>query len=173
MQIDIRVGQKTDAAQIAELSRSTFYETFAPFNRKEDMDYFMDHQFTTEGLIHEVEEGSCHYFLAFDAGLLVGYACMREKHYPESLKWATAIEISRIYVKKSCKGKGVGGMLIQHCIDYALQCRKEVVWLGVWEKNETAIGFYERYGFEKFDEHDFLLGHDLQRDWLMMKKLNF
>lgn len=78
MQIEIRVGQKKDAVQIAELSRSTFYETFAPFNRKEDMDYFMDHQFTTEGLIREVEDGSCHFFLAFDHDQMVGYACMRK-----------------------------------------------------------------------------------------------
>jgi ribosomal protein S18 acetylase RimI-like enzyme len=48
---------------------------------------------------------------------------------------------------------------------------KNVVWLGVWEKNDRAIRFYEKWGFEKFGETDFLLGDDLQQDWLMRKVL--
>jgi hypothetical protein len=33
------------------------------------------------------------------------------------------------------------------------------------------MGFYERYGFEVFSSHNFLLGDDLQRDLLMKKPL--
>jgi ribosomal protein S18 acetylase RimI-like enzyme len=49
--------------------------------------------------------------------------------------------------------------------------QKQALWLGVWEKNERAINFYHRWGFEKFGEHDFILGDDVQTDWLMKKEL--
>jgi ribosomal protein S18 acetylase RimI-like enzyme len=60
---------------------------------------------------------------------------------------------------------------MQSCIAIAKQKAKEVVWLGVWEKNQRAIDFYLKFGFEKFGECDFLLGDDVQRDWLMKKHL--
>ena len=41
------------------------------------------------------------------------------------------------------------------------------VWLGVWEKNFRAIRFYKKYGFKKFGQHKFLLGNDLQTDYLL------
>ena len=60
---------------------------------------------------------------------------------------------------------------MQASLDIAISRGKQVVWLGVWEKNERAIRFYHQWGFEKFDETDFLLGDDVQRDWLMKKEL--
>ena len=45
-------------------------------------------------------------------------------------------------------------------------CRKR---FGVWEKNYRAIEFYTKWGFEKFDDTDFLLGDEVQKDWLMKK----
>ena len=41
-------------------------------------------------------------------------------------------------------------------------------WLGVWENNFRAIKFYEKYGFKKIGQHNFLLGNDLQTDYLLV-----
>jgi ribosomal protein S18 acetylase RimI-like enzyme len=47
----------------------------------------------------------------------------------------------------------------------------DVLWLGVWERNPRAIAFYLRKGFERVGEHRFLLGSDLQLDWLMARPI--
>jgi ribosomal protein S18 acetylase RimI-like enzyme len=47
--------------------------------------------------------------------------------------------------------------------------KKTLVWLGVWEFNPRAIKFYTRYGFKKVGVHPFVLGNDVQNDWLMAK----
>ena len=60
---------------------------------------------------------------------------------------------------------------MQHCIDTALKLSRTIIWLGVWEKNERAIAFYNKWGFKKFAEHEFILGKDVQTDWLMMREL--
>ncbi|WP_409516693.1 hypothetical protein [Empedobacter sp.] len=39
------------------------------------------------------------------------------------------------------------------------------------EKNISAINFYLKNGFEKFDQHIFRLGDDEQIDYLMRLKL--
>ena len=46
----------------------------------------------------------------------------------------------------------------------------EYLWLGVWEKNEKAIRFYEKNNFKIFSSHEFKMGDEIQTDFLM--KLN-
>jgi ribosomal protein S18 acetylase RimI-like enzyme len=41
----------------------------------------------------------------------------------------------------------------------------------VWEHNPKAQHFYQKLGFEKFSEHQFMVGSDPQTDWLMKKKI--
>lgn len=81
------------------------------------------------------------------------------------------MEIARIYALQSYIGKGVGSALMKKCIDQACELNKEIIWLGVWEKNQKAIHFYRKWGFEKFGTHIFILGDDPQTDWLMKKEL--
>lgn len=166
----VEVAGKDDALIIAEMSQRTFYDTFAKDNTKEDMDIFLNKQFSKDALVAEVENGDGIFLLAYDEDVPCGYVRMRyakpDRHLTEN-----AIEIARIYTEKNVIGKGVGAALMQKCIEIATNQQKEMIWLGVWEKNERAIAFYQKWGFEKFSEHPFLLGNDLQTDWLMKRML--
>jgi ribosomal protein S18 acetylase RimI-like enzyme len=167
----IRFATADDAELIADLSRRTFHETFGYVNSKENMDKFMNEQFSREKLIQEVAEPGNTFLLAFDNDTPVGYVRMREgKKFP-AFENKDSIEIARIYSVNSYLGTGVGQQLMRQCIFIAKELKKEIIWLGVWEKNPRAIAFYTRWGFEKFKEQDFLLGDDLQKDWLLLKKL--
>ena len=171
MQLEIRHAKPGDAEIIAALSRSTFYETFAPQNTREDMDKFMNEQFTREKLMEEVGAAGNIFLLASIGDEVVGYTRLRETTNPLLIHNGPAIEIARIYAVQKNIGKGVGGALMQQCINVALQKNARVIWLGVWEKNQKAIAFYTKWGFEKFNEHVFMLGNDAQTDWLMKKVL--
>jgi len=170
-EISIRRATSGDAELIADLSRSTFLETFASQNTKENMDKFMNEQFTREKLMKEVGAQQNIFLIAEIDDEAVGYARMREVPNPAGLDSLPAIELARIYSVQSRIGKGIGSALMKKCIEVAQQEKKQVLWLGVWEKNEHAISFYERWGFEKFSEHEFVLGDDVQTDWLMKKAL--
>jgi len=170
-EIIIKEATVEDAALIADLSRRTFYDTFAPFNTVEDMDKFMNEQFTRENLMDEVGAPGNIFLLAYSNGEVAGY--VRLKELPDITMPANvpAIEIARIYALKTSIGKGVGSALMQHVIDLARQKNKQIIWLGVWEKNHRAIDFYKKWGFERFGEHDFVLGTDVQTDWLMKREV--
>ena len=169
--LTIRYAVPADAALIADLSRQTFYETFASFNSKENMDMFMNEQFAREILMKEVAAPGNIFFLAMEGEEPLGYVRLRENNNPPELNGINAIEIARIYAVTAAIGKGIGKTLMQECIRVALERKKELVWLGVWENNQRAIDFYTRWGFEKFATHVFMLGNDAQTDWLMKKTL--
>lgn len=169
--INIRIATLAEAEIIADLSRKTFYETFSYVNTKANMDKFMNEQFTRDKLINEVSEPGNIFLLALDGEYPVGYARLKEGDKYPAFENKDSIEIARIYVVNSYIGMGIGKELMRKSISLAKEMKKEVIWLGVWEKNTRALAFYKKWGFSKFADHDFVLGDDVQNDWLMMKTL--
>lgn len=170
--MQIRQATTADAALIAVLSRETFYDSFADQNTKADMQLFLDEQFTTDMLMAEVAEPDHTFFIASIDGEVAGYTKLKDQTHSALPEHSKAIEISRFYARKQMIGKGIGKAMMLHIIHYAQSLGKNTIWLGVWEHNARAIAFYTSFGFTKFSEHDFLLGTDLQRDWLMYKTLD-
>lgn len=169
--ITIRTASKENAALIADLSRQTFLETFAKYNSKANMDKFMNEQFTKKTLMEEVGSSNNIFLLAYHNTGVAGYARLREYNIPPGIGTIHVLEIARIYAVSSMIGKGVGSALMGKCVEIAKEKEKKCVWLGVWQENHRAISFYSRWGFEIFATHDFLLGDDVQKDWLMKKMI--
>ena len=67
---------------------------------------------------------------------------------------------------------GFGKQLCEFALQEARDLGCDWAWLGVWERNFKAQIFYDKYGFEKFAEHDFPVGDGkVDRDWLLKLKL--
>jgi ribosomal protein S18 acetylase RimI-like enzyme len=120
-------------------------------------------------LLDELNRGTIQFYLAFAGDVLAGYIKMRTGDNPPELDGVRHIEIERIYVLGSLKGMKIGKQLIDHAVAVAREQQYEVLWLGVWEENKNALAFYTKQGFTIFGEHDFMLGTEPQRDWLMKK----
>jgi diamine N-acetyltransferase len=171
MNFSLRYATREDAELVADISRQTFYDTFAADNTEEDMTKFLNEQFTKGRLMLEVGSPENIFLLVQAGDAVAGYLKLREGRRLSPFETLQSLEIARIYAVKDFIGQGVGRLLMQAAIDIATQKEKDVIWLGVWERNQRAIDFYTSWGFEKFGECDFLLGDDLQRDWLMKKHL--
>jgi predicted N-acetyltransferase YhbS len=130
--IIIRLATGKDAELIADLSRQTFYESFVSQNTKENMDKFMNEQFTRQKLVNEVKQPWHIFFLAYMNDEPVGYVKMRDSTVPLDLVNQSCIEIARIYSVQHRIGNGVGKKLMQACHDIAKQKSKKILWLGVW-----------------------------------------
>lgn len=170
-QVEIRPATYEDAEIIADLSRSTFYDTFSEHNSSKNMELFLKEQFTRTRLVSEVGAKGNTFFLAYFGGELAGYVKLREGEPPKHLKGLKALEIARIYVVKTFIGHGVGRQLMQVSLDVGREKNLDVAWLAVWEHNPRAFNFYKQWGFDIFGTQIFLLGYDLQKDWLMKKLL--
>jgi len=164
--ITIREANKDEAALIAKISRSTFQETFGPVNTEKDMQLFLDEQFTMQQLVEEVGKPGHRHFLAWYQDQPAGYLFIKYRSHPALLTDA-AIEISRIYCLAAFQGKGIGKALMLEAMKEGRTNYCSTVWLGVWKENKKALTFYQSFGFDIFGTTDFLLGMDMQQDWLM------
>lgn len=169
-EVIIKRATPDDALKLSELSKSTFYDTYAAYNTEENMQLHMS-SFDPVQLTEEIGERGIVFFIAWLNGQMVGYTKLSEHVTLDELKDQNPIEIERIYVRPDLKGNKIGSKLVQYCVAYAKEIGKNVIWLGVWEHNPKAIAFYEALGFVKFGKHDFVLGSDVQNDWLMKLQL--
>jgi GNAT superfamily N-acetyltransferase len=170
--ITISIAGPSEAELIADLSRRTFYDTFAPHNTAENMDQFLQTEFTREKLVEQVGAPRNTFLLAWLDNQPVGYTRLYEgTEPPRGIAGTASIEIARLYAEQHAIGKGIGKALMEASIDVARGKDKQWIWLGVWEHNLRAIAFYQKMGFEIFDRHIFLLGQDVQYDWWMRRRL--
>ena len=164
----IRRGEEGDAAVIAEFAARTFHDAFAADNRPEDMAAYMLIAFGLEQQRAELTDPGHTYLLAERDGRLAGYALVRaDSETPECVELRPSVEVVRFYVDRPWHGQGVAAALMAACEAEARSRNARGMWLGVWERNHRAIGFYTKCGFRDVGSHEFVLGSDVQRDRVM------
>jgi diamine N-acetyltransferase len=167
----IRYGTTEDAKVLAELGARTFYDTFAKDNKSENIQSYLEKSFSPEIQQKELSDPNIIFLIAELDGTPVGYAKLKMNSKDDALKGTNPVELERIYAVQEYLGKGVGKGLMKASLREARQRGCDSVWLGVWEKNQRAIDFYEKWGFKKVGTHVFKLGDDLQNDFVMELRL--
>jgi len=169
--ITIQRVQLSEADTLLAFSRKTFYEFFDHLNEPANMEAYSSVAFTPQRMLAELSNPNSEFYFAIFGNEVVGYLKLNFNDAQTEFQDANAMEVERIYVSGEHHGKRIGKQLMDFALDMARNKHFEYVWLGVWEHNSKAMAFYQRYGFEVFNSHPFLLGDDLQTDLLMKKML--
>lgn len=103
---------------------------------------------------------------------MVGYLKINIGNAQSEKMGDESLEIERIYVKNKYQKHGIGKILLNTAIEFALERDKKEIWLGVWEKNENAIAFYKKMDFVQTGVHSFYVGEEEQTDLIMTKAIN-
>ncbi len=168
-ELHIRRANIGDARLLSQLSSDTFFDTFNGTCGEDDMQLFIQQHFNEDQLKQELKDENDFYFIAFRNENAIGYMRLKEDVSDvEIIAKHLAVELKRIYVLKEFHSKKIGASLMNFAIDFASENDYEILWLGVWEHNETAKNFYRKFGFEDSGKtHPFPIGNTPQTDnWL-------
>ena len=169
--MNIRYGTVADAQLLSELGAKTFSDTFAKDNTPENLAAYLKSSFSPEIQRKELAEPEVIFLITEYEGIPIGYAQLILDSKDEVITGLHPLEIRRIYASQAHLGKGVGKELMQATMHEAQRRGCDCIWLGVWEKNQRAIDFYEKWGFRKVSTHIFSVGDDPQTDFIMELKL--
>ena len=164
----IRPATVSDAAALTEFARSIFLETFGPMNEASHIEPYVASAFTEAVQAEEIGRAGTFTLLVVDeTDRIRGYAYVARGAPAEVRVGEGPIEIKRFYVASDQHGRGVAAALMQAEFERSREAGARTVWLGVWEENARAIAFYHKQGFVQAGTQRFLLGDDLQTDWVM------
>ena len=164
-----RKATASDASLIARIGAKTFKAAFGPENTPEDMDAYLAANFNLEVIQSLLEEEGSTFLLGYESDKIIGYAMLREGRPPDSVVGDSPIELVRFYILEELIGSGYGSELMRACLAEAQDMGHSTIWLGVWERNERAIRFYEKWGFRKVGIKKFMLGQDVQYDFVLQR----
>lgn len=170
--VSIREVHQDELPLLQKIGRETFEAAFGAQNKAADMKAYLDESYSAERIQKEFEHDESLFFFAEIDNKVIGYLKVNWGKAQTEGESQSSLEIERIYVISAFQGKKVGKLLFEKAIKIARTKGKQSIWLGVWEKNNKAIKFYERLGFQIYGSHDFLLGTDLQTDILMRLNLD-
>ena len=156
----IRVVNEVDILELQKIGKQTFFETFVLDDSTSDMEQYLNEKFSINQLRKELMNPESMFFFSEIENKIIGYLKINTGKAQTENRLNEALEIERIYVVSNYQGKNVGKLLFNKAIEVAKKERIKNIWLGVWEKNQKAIKFYQKNGLVEFDKHKFKFGQD-------------
>lgn len=163
-----RLATRADLPLLAKMAKETFYETWKDTCSEQDMNTYLQQNFTLPSLGNQLDEvGSTFLLLQEEGKALRGYAHLLETKVPPEIQIAKPLYLKRFYLTSYAKGSGAANTLMRSCLAQAAAQKAGGIFLNVWERNFRAQRFYARYGFIKRAEIPYPLGNQVDTDWIL------
>jgi len=172
MSVEIKRAVEDDATLLATLGSRTFYGAYHKDNTVENMDLYLQDNFSPQKQLDEIRDQNKAFFIAYFSGVPCGYSGIRAVKPPSCVLGPKPIELYKMYIDQNILGKGVGEKLIEACLKEAQNRGFETMWLGVWEKAARARAFYKRWKFVDVGASVYRVGRDLQPDIVMARQVH-
>lgn len=170
--VAVRRASPADAAALARFAARSFRDTYLADNVAANVEAYVAEHLHEEALATLMRDPRTTTLLAEVQRALAGYAQLAPAPRPASGSAGPSMELARFYVAREWHGRGVARELMAAALAAAARAGAHEVWLGVWERNARAIAFYRRSGFETVGAHRFTMGADVQRDLVMLHRLD-
>jgi ribosomal protein S18 acetylase RimI-like enzyme len=169
--LSIRKVTPDDVIVLRNISIQTFLETYGWYNTEENLALYFSNDLSEETFEGQIDSIETDYFFVLKDDVPIGFIKIGLKNNPAQKSNDRELEIERIYILNEFQGFGAGKFLLEYSESIAKRKGITQIWLGVWEKNLKAQEFYFRMGFTQIGEHDFWLGKDQQRDFILVKSI--
>jgi len=169
--IAIRTADEKDFKLLASLGRRAFQEAFGEHNDPADMQAYLDLAFHPDTIAKQLADTSVSYLIALYHEEPVGYAKLKRNSVPPEWAGEKCIQLERIYALNAFIGKKIGKALMEECLKISKQQGFVLIWLSVWQENKVAIDFYKKWGFTVFGYKKFVIGKEVNDDFVMALKV--
>lgn len=143
---------------LSELGRITFAETFVgkAYYTQELIDDYSKIAFAEDLLASEITQEKIQYYLIQIDREYCGYIKIKEREPIECVRDLNALYLERFYLKKSAQRRGLGKIMLAKVFEEARARGYSALWLSVWEHNYPALNFYNKHGFVRAGEWDWI-----------------
>lgn len=166
-------AQTADSEALRAFAEYTFRAAFQASNDPLRFEQYCSEAFSSEQFAREMAHPESAFWLAREGDVIVAYIKLNFDRHPSELNSRNTVQVERLYVAPAMQGRKIGEKLLNFALEQARNRRAEWVWLSVWQENPPAVRFYERCGYSIFGTKVFVLGDEVQTDWMMGKRVGY
>ncbi|WP_448528715.1 GNAT family N-acetyltransferase [Raineya sp.] len=163
-----------DLPTLLYLAQETFREKWTPIDGKELVESYIQKNMQISHFQNALQNSDISFWIAFWQGKPCGYLKIIRNAIPDNYTYLGKcfLQIEKLYLFAFAQRLKIGSELMKIALQVAQNENFDVIWLGVWSKNEQAIRFYEKFGFQKIGDWIFVMGDKICEDeWIMAKVL--
>lgn len=161
--LTIRKATNSDITTIQNLAVIVWIDTYNKLLSPEQMGYMLEMMYSTVSLEEQITNDN--FLLIYNKTELVAYISI-------SQEGDDMFTLQKLYVSPQVQGKGVGRFAIDKGVEYIKkQFNKKDITLSLFvNRDNKAVEFYKKLGFEILDERDFNIGNDFyMNDYIMQR----
>jgi len=108
--------------------------------------WYMEKCFNLQQLTEELQDNNARFFMVYADDDPLGFVKINVDAPFGDI--TNALELERIYFKRSAGGRGIGAYAVEYVFALAKSLNKQLVWLKVMDSSTKPIAFYKKMGFE-------------------------
>lgn len=152
----LRAANTADLAALSLFAGASYRAAYCEFDDADEISDYVAEHFSIERLQHLHAQVESQFLIAETSKQILGYAHTRLGR-PESATSAQhPMQLVRLYLDPSQKGRGIGSILMRAVIEQAKNQSCDAIWLGVYSLNRPALAFYQRWGFVQIGMTEFV-----------------
>lgn len=161
--MQVSTADESHIPEIIAVARVTWHETYAAIISRQQINYMLE-QFYAEPVLRRQMQNPLHHFsIVTTNDAVMGYShCIEDETNLHLMK------LSKLYILPAAQGSGAGQLLLHHAEGICRRLGKMILTLNVNRQN-PAVAFYKKMGFEIVQEVDIPLGEFWLNDFVMHK----
>ena len=160
---ELRFVSEEEIPSVAELASGIWHEYFPIILSDEQIDYMVERFQSSDAMLEQVHEKGYHYAYITEGDDILGYTAVCPR--------GDCLFLSKLYLKKENRGKGLGSASLQLIFQYARENGFRSVCLTVNKHNDKAISAYRRNGMEVIHSICTDIGDGFVMDDYVMEKV--
>lgn len=167
--IRVRAARAGDEAALSLLGGATFLESYAHLLPVTDIIGHVARQHAAAVYERWLADPGCRCWLAehLPGFAPVGYAVLTPPDLPLPDLGPDDLEIRRIYLLHRFHRTGLGRRLMDEVMAHGRNTAARRLLLGVYSRNDAALAFYARLGFEQVGTRQFRVGANDYFDYIL------
>ena len=152
----------SDFQKIAILAKEIWTEHYTSIIGIEQVNYMLDKFQSQKSIEKQVKGDKYKYYIILNKNTSIGYLSIKKNE--------NALFLSKIYLDKSCRGKGFGKTAMNFIEKQAKNLNCKTIYLTVNKYNTNSIKAYKKIGFITVEELVIDIGNDYIMDDFKMEK---
>lgn len=157
------VTHNSDIKIVSELAKEIWTEHYTPIIGIDQVNYMLEKFQSKKAIEDQTLLSNYKYFIIYNETTPIGYLSIKKEE--------TSLFLSKIYIKATSRGEGIGKTAMSFIENQAktLNCKK--IYLTVNKYNTNSIKAYQKIGFNKIEELVIDIGNGYIMDDYKMEKL--
>lgn len=165
--ITIKDAEINNITEIHDIAYNTWPTTYGSIITSEQIDYMLDMMYSKKALIEQMTKLK-HHFILIKRNKSETYEGFVSFEFDYKNSYST--KLHKLYVLPQSQGHGFGQILIEEVCKRAKEYGNKSVLLNM-NRNNKALNFYKKLGFEIIKEEDIDIGNGFLMEDYVFEKL--